>query len=320
MAIVLTWAASVAHPADPSPRWKFSERHMGTLFQVTIEHPDEATARRAATAAFARAKGLDQKLSDYQPQSELMRLCAQPPGVPTPVSDDLLAVVRQGQDLARRSDGAFDITIGPVVRLWRLARRTRELPTPSDRAAAMAKVGHRKLTLDPSLKTITLTEAGMRLDLGGIAKGYAGDCMVAAMRDAGCPRCLVAAGGDVVAGDPPTGETGWHVAIHPLADGDDPAPLLLANSAASTCGDAEQFVEIAGTRYSHVLDPRTGLGLTERRSVTVVAPRGLLADGLDTAIAVLGPEAGGKLIRETPGTRCRFARLIGDRVDVTTIP
>jgi thiamine biosynthesis lipoprotein len=194
------------------------------------------------------------------------------------------------------------------------------LPNADELKAALATVGYRKVTLDPKTKSVTLETPGMRLDLGGIAKGYAGDAMIRVLREAGCPRAIVVAGGDVVAGDPPPAEPGWKVAIQPLHPGDAPETLTVANSAVSTCGDVEQFVEINGVRYSHVVDPRTGLGLTDRRSVTVVAPRGILADGLDTAAAVLGPERGIALIREIPGASGRYARLVGGRWEVTCIP
>ncbi|MBX7103514.1 MAG: FAD:protein FMN transferase [Gemmataceae bacterium] len=317
--LVVTCAGAVAQPVEPADRHSFEERIMGTLFRITVAG-DRPAAEQAARAAFRKARELDEKLSDYKPESELMKLCARAGTGPVIVSAELYEVLDHSQRLAAQSDGAFDITIGPVVRLWRLARRTRELPNADELKAALAKTGYRKVALDPKTKAVTLQVPGMRLDLGGIAKGYAGDAMIRALRDAGCPRAIVAAGGDVVAGDPPPGEAGWKVAIQPLDADDKPEPLTLANSAVSTCGDVEQFVEIAGVRYSHVIDPRTGLGLTERRSVTVTAPRGILADGLDTAAAVLGPERGIALIRQTPGAGGRFARLVGTRWEITRIP
>jgi thiamine biosynthesis lipoprotein len=156
----------------------------------------------------------------------------------------------------------------------------------------------------------------MRLDFGGIAKGYAADEMVKALRSGGHSRCLVAAGGDIVAGEPPPDASAWDVAIAPLGPGDLPPTLRLANAAVSTSGDAEQFVEIAGRRYAHIVDPKTGLGLTDRLAVTVVAPDGTTSDALATAAAVLGPKRGIELVESAPACAARFVRFVGERCEV----
>jgi thiamine biosynthesis lipoprotein len=201
-----------------------------------------------------------------------------------------------------RTGGAFDVTVGPLSRLWRRARVTGEPPDPAAVAAAKALVGYQHVEL-PSPGTARLTMAGMLLDLGGIAKGYAADQALAALRVHGASRALVAIGGDVAVGDAPPGKDGWIVAVAPLgpAAGGDVAPLTLRHSAVSTSGDAEQHFERNGTRYSHILTPRTGHSLDGRRGVTVVASDGLTADGLATAVSVLGRERGLALIDDTPG-------------------
>ncbi len=288
---------------------------MGTLFQITIAGEAEI-AKNAARMAFARAKELDDKLSDYKADSELMRLCDQAGSGPVKVSDELFAVMSEAQRNAKASDGAFDVTIGPLVRLWRLVRRTRELPADSELKTAMAKVGFDKVRLDADGKTIALTEPGMKLDLGGIAKGYAAEEMIKVLRHNGCPRSLVAAGGDIVAGDAPLGGAGWTVAIAPLEPADQTPTVLLANAAVSTSGDAEQYVEIAGKRYAHIVNPRTGLGLTDSFAVTVLAKNGATADALATAAAVLGPERGLKLVETFPGASARFVWKVGDKVEM----
>src|SRR5262249_54467100 len=154
-----------------------------------------ATADKAARAAYARAAELNDVMSDYKATSELMRLCSKAGGEPVKVSDDLFVVLERAQEVARRSGGAFDVTCGPVVRLWRLARRTGKMPDADDLAKAKAVVGHDKVTLDPKARTVRLAKAGMKLDLGGIAKGYAADQMLAALGKNGVTRALVAAGG-----------------------------------------------------------------------------------------------------------------------------
>ena len=295
--------ASVARflPADePAPlqRFTFQEPHMGTLFRITLYAPDEATAKKAANAAFARVADLNRIMSDYLSDSELMQLCKHAGGEPVTVSTDLFTILQKSQEVSKLSGGAFDVSISPVVRLWRAARRTKRLPDPEELKRALAKVDYRNIRLDAERRTVQLLIAGMLLDLGGIAKGYAADAILEVLRQNGITRALAGAGGDVAAGDPPPDAKAWKVGIEPLTKSDvAPTPYLaLANAAVSTAGDANQFVEIAGVRYSHIVDPKTGVGLVGRRSVTVVAPKGVWSDGLDTAACVMGLERGMKMI------------------------
>lgn len=304
--LLLGFAAVAAGGAGPDAgltRFEFAEPHMGTTFRLVFYAPDAATAKRAAAAGFARIAELNKALSDYDPDSELMRLCKQAGGPPVPVGPDLFAVVQAAVKYAERSDGALDPSIGPVVRLWRLARRTRQLPPAAEIKRALDLVDYRKIRLDPNGRTVQLLLAGMILDLGGIAKGYTADAVLAVLRRHGITRALVAAGGDVAVADPPPGAAGWKVGIAPLRDpGAAPThTLLLANAAVSTAGDANQYAEVGGKRYSHIVDPKTGLGQVGRRSVTVIAPDGLTSDALDTAAAVLGRDRGRRLIEGHPG-------------------
>jgi thiamine biosynthesis lipoprotein len=308
--------------APPTPpalaRFRFEEPHMGTRFQIILYAPDRVTAQKAARAAFARVAALNAILSDYQPTSELMRLCAQAGGPPVPVSAELFAVLKRAQEVSARSDGAFDVTVGPVVRLWRRARKTQRLPPPEKLAAARALVGYKNVRLNDKARTVQLLKAGMLLDLGGIAKGHAADEALAVLRRHGISRALVAAGGDIAVGDPPPGKPGWAVAIAGL-DGKVPdRHLLLANAAVSTSGDAEQYVEIDGKRYSHIVDPRTGLGLVGRMSATVVAPTGIQSDSLTKVVAVLGPERGFPVVLAEKGVSARFVRKTDAGTEVKT--
>jgi thiamine biosynthesis lipoprotein len=293
-------------------RFEFREPHMGTEFKILLYTMEEADARAASSAAFARIAELNARLSDYDPESELSRLSTSAVGMPVVVSDDLFDLLAKGQRLAERSEGAFDVTIGPVGRLWRRARRTRELPEPDALARAREAMGYRMVRLDPEARTVRLDRSGMKLDLGGIAKGYAADEALRVLRDRGIPRALVAAAGDIATGDPPPGEEGWLVEVQALArrqgDHAEAPTMRLANRAVSTSGDAEQSVEIGGVRYSHVLDPRTGVGVVGRSSATVIAPEGATADSLATALSVLGPERGMGLIESTPGAAAYYVR------------
>jgi thiamine biosynthesis lipoprotein len=156
----------------------------------------------------------------------------------------------------------------------------------------------------------------MLLDLGGIAKGYAADEAMSVLKWQGINRALIAAGGDIVVSRPPPGKRGWLIGIAPLEFNGKPPDdyLLLSDAAVSTSGDREQYVEIGGVRYSHIIDPRTGLGVTARSSVTVVAPTGIVADSLATAVSVLGPERGLELINSTAGASGIINQAKGDGV------
>jgi thiamine biosynthesis lipoprotein len=302
--MIVCVGSTIASAAEPAlARFTFTEPHMGTLFKITVYAPDQTTATRASRAAFDRVAALDDMMTDYRSTSELMRLCAKAGGEPVTVSEELFTVLERAQQVARRSGGAFDVTVGPVVRLWRRARRTLELPEADELAKALTLVGYDKVRLDAGKRTVQLAKPGMKLDLGGIAKGYAADQALAVLKKHGLPRALVVGGGEVVAGSPPPDAAAWVVGIAPLEDPQSKPryQLLLHDAGVSTSGDAEQYVEIGGKRYSHIVDPHTGIGLVGRSSVTVVAPNGLTADSLTKVVAVLGPEKGFPIIEETPG-------------------
>jgi len=251
-------------------------------------------------------------MSDYDNASELMRLCAGAGGPPVPVSAELFFVLSKAQEVSRQSDGAFDVTVGPVVQLWRAARKRRKLPDAEKLAEARELVGWRNVRLDKDRRAVQLLKPGMKLDLGGIAKGYAADQALAVLKKQGIERALVAAGGDIAVSGPPPGSDGWKIAIATLPGEGDPGRLVLHHAAVSTSGDAEQFVEIDGKRYSHIVDPRTGIGLIGRMSATVVARRGIDADSLTKVVAVLGPEKGIKIIETNEGASARMVRAKGD--------
>jgi thiamine biosynthesis lipoprotein len=292
-------------------RFEFVETHMGSPFQVVLYTTDESAASRASQAAFKRIAALDLALSDYNPESELMRLCDRAGGPPVHVSDDLYRILNQSDEAWRRTEGAFDITIAPVVRLWRRARRTRQLPDPELLDRAKALVGFENVRLNAAEQTVQLLKPGMKLDLGGIAKGYASGAAIAVLKQHGITHALVAGAGDIVVSGPPPDAAGWTIGIAPVeSPRSTPSRfLLLSDSAVSTSGDSERFVEINGKRYSHIVDPKTGLGLTERMSVTVVAPDGATADYLDTAISIMGPEKGLALVESIEGAAALIVRI-----------
>lgn len=287
-------------------RFAYTQIHMGVETRVILYAPDEAVAKDAASAAFARIATLDGVMSDYRQDSEIVRLCARPAGVWTPVSVDLFRVLTRAREISEWSSGAFDCTVGPLSSLWRAARRNHRLPEASETLAARQAVGWRLVELDPRTRAVRLGVEGMHLDLGGIGKGFAADAAVEVLRSRGARRCLVALAGDVRAGSPPPGETGWRVAVE-TGYGSGPAPFVrLANAGVSTSGDTAQYIEIEGERYSHILDPGTGLGLTSRTAATVVAPDATTSDAMASAVCVMGPERASAALRGGTGIGVRM--------------
>lgn len=281
---------------------------MGVQSRIVLYAPDRTAAESAAAAGFGRIASLDAALSDYRSDSELTRLGDRAGSPPVPVSPDLFRILRFATEISAVSEGAFDSTVGPCVRLWRASRRSGQLPAADDLATARSLTSWRWIELDAWESTVRLARTGMRLDLGGIAKGYAAEAALRELAKCGCPRALVALAGDIAVGTPPPGRTGWEISRTPSAGA---APLILQHAAVSTSGDTEQFVAIDGTRYSHIVDPRTGLGATSSRVVTVVVPldeaqplhAGALADAAATALSTGGDGLGRRLESTFHGVR-----------------
>ena len=267
---------------------------MGTLFRIKLYAADQAAARQAFREAFGRIADLDKMLSDYQPDSELNRFSRSAVHHSVKISPDLFRVLDRSQKLAEDSGGAFDVTIGALTHLWRAARKAQQIPIAEAIEQAKARSGYRYLHLDAVNETAELDRQGMQLDLGGIAKGYAADQALLVLSNRGIHSALVAASGDLAFGDAPPGEAGWKVGIDSYDRANAPFTriLLLSNAAVSTSGPSEQHLEVNGVRYSHILNPATGIGLTEDITATVIARRGIDADPMATTISVLGPEAG----------------------------
>jgi len=301
-------------------RHVFEEVHFGNIpVELTLYARDEPQARAAARIAFARVAELSAMMSDYayDPPSPLNRIAAEAPRT-VPVPPELLRALERAVDHHRITGGAFDVTAKPYVQLWRVSRRLGELP-PEDRlrrAARLVDIG--ALELDPSASTARLAREGMWLDLGGLAKGLVGDEAVRLLREQGVPICRYHAGGDMVFGDAPPGLPGWEVRVtdFPLeGEGGDPDGLVFweSNSAASVSGDQFRFVEIEGVRYAHVIDPRTGLGVTERRIACVRGPRGIDTDPLATAGLIMAEASWQEALARVPGCRGWVARVAEGR-------
>jgi thiamine biosynthesis lipoprotein len=222
-------------------------------------------------------------------------------------------VLAEAQALARHSGGAFDVTVGPYTRLWRRARRQGELPRAERLEQARAAVGFQQLELALDARAARLHARGMRLDLGGIGKGFALDEAFEVLRAKGFTRLLVVGGGELRAGAPPPGQRGWRVRLVGL---ESPAQELeLAHAALATSGDESQALALDERRHSHILDPRTGEALAERRLVSILGPRATLTDGLATAVSVLGTEAGLRFLGQYPEYGARIQVLRSGRIE-----
>lgn len=279
---------------------------MGLPVRLVLHGTDKPAAERAARAAFARVATLDRMMSDYRDDSEL-RAVERRAGEFVPVSRELVDVLHRAIRIARDTGGAFDPSVGPYVRLWREARRSGRLPGERALAAARARTGWQHIALDEGGSSIRLAVPGMQLDLGGIAKGYILQEALNTLRAHGVTRALVEAGGDLVVGDAPAGRPGWRIEA-PGADASfTQRASRLTNAALATSGAAVQFVEIDAVRYSHVIDPRTGLGVTAPRMARVIAADAATADALATALTVLEPNDARQILRRFPDVRASIS-------------
>jgi len=285
--------ASEPQAPETLRRYGFSSPGMGTIFNITLYTSENryAEAEAAVLTAFDRIKALNAIFSDYEPNSEINRLTASTPKA-WPGSTDLLALTTRALELAQTTEGAFDPTLGQLSRLWRSSRQRQKHPPPERLQKARAATGWHHLQTDASKQTLTLTHPDLLLDFGGIAKGYAADQMLALLKAKGFPMAIVQAGGDTAAGDPPPDLPGWTVALKSGIKDASPVKLSLANRSVSTSGDLHQFIELEGIRYSHIIDPETGLGMTRRMACSVIAADTTTSDAMATALCILGPEKG----------------------------
>jgi thiamine biosynthesis lipoprotein len=305
-AITLLIASLSFGCAAPLQKFDYVRPKMGTGFHMVLYAPDARTAHAAADAAFARIDQLNSEFSDYDDKSELSLLAEQtnngPMAAPVRVSDDLWRVLRKAKEISELSDGAFDVTVGPFVRLWRRSRALQQLPTTQRVEDARKSIGNHLMRLDPATHSVQLMAAHMRLDLGGIAKGFAAEDALHVLAQHGVSHALVGAAGDIAAGEPPPGKAGWVVGFETpgSSKGTMGIYVQLRNQRVSTSGDTYRFVEIEGRRYSHIIDPSTGLGQTRRIEASVISNDGMTADTLALVVCVWGPERGLALIDSLP--------------------
>lgn len=303
--------------AQAQKKFVFESAKMGSPFTVTICSDDSLKAAAAAEAAFKKADTLNNILSDYVDTSEINRLSATSgQGKYVKVSPELYNILSISLQAAKLSNGDFDVTIGPVVRVWRKARKTKVFPDKDSVALALQRSGYRYMHLDSVHQSVWLEKAGMQLDIGGLGKGYVAQIALDLVKDAGFPSAMVNAGGKIVIGDAPPGARGWIIGIN--VPGDKQAVqqqlLVLHNTSVATSGDIYQHLDFNGVRYSHIVNPKTGIGLTHSANVTAIAPGGAVADWLATACSILPPEKSMALIKKFSGGALLITQLKNEAI------
>ncbi|TAJ07545.1 MAG: FAD:protein FMN transferase [Nitrospirae bacterium] len=296
---LLSACQSVAPPAPVMVQR--AQMLMGTLVRISAVAPSEAQAQAAATAGFQEIRRLEELLSTWIPTSELSRVNAAAGREPVAVSPDTLLILQRSLEIAKLTDGGFNIVVGPAIQAWSVTERQR-VPSDMELEALRPLLDLAQLRLDRKGSTAFLAKPGMRVDVGGIGKGFAADRAVMVMQRAGATAGVVALSGDIKTfGRLPDGRPFPFGIQHPRKEGALLARLDLQDEAISTAGDYERFFEREGIRYHHILDPKTLKQARGCQSVTIVATEGIMADGLDTGIFVMGPEAGMALIERLPG-------------------
>jgi thiamine biosynthesis lipoprotein len=299
---------------------------MGTFARIVAVAADEKIAKECIEAGIAELERVDNSMSDYKADSELALVNNRADKEAVEVSEELFEVLKRGIDFSRKTDGAFDITVGPLVDLFRKSEEDGIKPDEEEISIAKSKVGFEKLKLDKQKRTVRFAAGGMRLDLGGIAKGYAIDKAIEAIRRNGGVGAMVDIGGDIRCfGAAPPGRERWVIGLQEpgeqasgVIEGRLSLILELTDAAVATSGDYRRFVVIEGERFSHIIDTRSGAGSSKLRSVTIIAKTALEADALATAVSVMGIEAGLELIENTPETEAILIPTAEERRLITS--
>ena len=295
-------------------RYTFEKGLMGSPFKLIIYASNDSLANNSANAAFKRIEELNASLSDYRDESEINAVSVQS-GTKKwiPVSKDLFDILFISNDISKKTDGAFDATLGPIVQEWRRATRKGYFPDEKLIADALSKTGYHKVKFDASSQSIQLEDKGMRLDIGGLGKGYAADEAVKVLESYGIKSAMIDAGGKLALMDPPPGEKGWKIVISSGRDSIE--TIEYSNVGIATSGPTYRYLDYKGKRYSHIVDPKTGIGLEHHVRTTVVSPNATEADALATAFSVSGIKAGKKYLKRFPNNKVWLVETKGDRIN-----
>jgi thiamine biosynthesis lipoprotein len=285
-------------------RQYFSQPHLGTIVQIAFYANDKERSQILADQCFKHVKKLNKIFSDYLLDSEISQLCAKPAKVAHKVSDDLFCVIAQAQEISTATDGAFDITLGHTTQRWRDGARQKKLLQEDENAIRENQATYKEVFLNPKLKTVLLHKP-LKIDLGGIAKGYIADQLMLILKNAGVRQAAVIIGGEMIFTEAPPGKMGWRVGIE-RPSRNTLGILTISNTALSTSGDSYQFYEVDGVRHAHLIDPSSGKPKTNRLNVTVLARSAMLADAWATSLRVSAKEKALRLAREMEEIEAAF--------------
>jgi thiamine biosynthesis lipoprotein len=294
-------------------RYSFEKGLMGSPFRIIIYAGNDTTANKAAQSAFKRIEDLNASLSDYRDDSEINAVSAQA-GTDKwiHVSKDLFDILFISDDISKKTNGAFDATLGPIVQEWRRATRKGYFPDSALIKDALSKTGYQKIKFDIATQSIQLPVKGMRLDIGGLGKGYAADEAVKVLKSYGIKSAMIDAGGKLALMDPPPGEKGWKIVISSGRDSIE--TIQYSNVGMATSGPTYRYLDYKGKRYSHIVDPKTGIGLLYHVRTTVISPTSVEADALATAFSVSGIKEGKKYIKRFPHNKVWLVETKNDQI------
>ncbi len=301
----------------PAKEIRRAQPLLGTFVVISAIGTNSAAVHRAIDLAFDAVREVDALMSLHRADSELVRLNASASDGPVAVSEELFRVIRFAQEVSRQTDGCFDVTIRPVADLWGFIWKQHRLPTDAELEMALANVGYQHVELDPVRRTVRFNRPGVSIDLGGIAKGYAVDSAIMTLRKHGVADAMVRAGGDLRAIGSQPGQAGWEVQLEDPAHRGKRVAVRLRDESISTAGNYENFFVVDGRRYSHILQPRTGLPVEGLAACSVRASTCMESDAWSTALFVLGPE---QSVKQFGGTMAFRFTLMPDPADPSRWP
>lgn len=308
MVLLMFLAAGPSRSAQATARLFHEARPaMGTTFEIYLYADGDARATELFEAAFDEIERVEAALSNYRPSSELSRINASAATRDVVTDPEVFGLLKTSRDYSRTTDGAFDVTVGRLMKAWGFFRGRGHYPSGDELARAREETGWRRVTLDPATRTVRFLSP-VELDLGGIGKGYAVDRVASLLRENGVRAALVESGSSsIYALGAPPGKSGWEVHVpDPIARSRMLATVTLRDESISTSGNYEKFFRLDGRTYCHIMDPRTGSPVEGMLQTTVIAPSATDSDALSTALFVLGPERGGRVLDEHAGAAALF--------------
>ena len=288
---------------------------MGTIFKVSV-HSEKSRNKveDIVQGSFKIADEMDDRFSDYSAESEVSKFNKQGSHIPFKISSELLELLTISQILYYKTSASFEPAAGALTQLWRLSRKSKRLPDQKTLSLAIKASSFASLIIDRKKKTLTKKDHLTRLDFGGIAKGYTADKMLNYLQEHDLKSCSISAGGDVIVGNPPPGRLYWIIRINPFGDSNsETMRVKLSNAAVSTSGNVEQFIQVGGKKYSHIVNPKNGLGLTTNHATVVISNKGSMSDALATSISILG-KSGLKILNHFPNTEAAIIDLNNNKV------